>query len=373
MRDAVFQSSVISGMSGKGGKAETTRAARIQQGRQWARRGWSLWGLSLSKDAICFGVFFTIFEVGREGARKVGLAWDGIVEEERIPTIRKDEAGDEHEYSDDWEGGTRKRRRSFPSLVLQSFLILTSGAVAGLCFALVARPFDRARAAIWEGRSVWAEKDGRLQVIEELALKGTAKGDAVAEAELRKGRRKKSPQARQPSTRRKMVMIQVSRRRGVGRTFVRAKRRNLKAKLLARATAAAIKSPPASTTTSAPSSSPSLASTLRPQPRQPMPSASSLIRLAVRQYGIQFFFAPIPILKRQEARLSSMQSGVSSAGVLQPPVAAPKKVKAGPTRLSARGRAVGQAMQSKGGWRKGVALLAYSESRPFRHGLIARR
>lgn len=357
MRDAVFQSSVISGISGKGGKVETSRAGRIQQGRQWARRGWSLWGLSLAKDGICFGVFFTIFEVGRVGARKVGLHWDGIVEEEPIPSVRKDQpSDDDEEYSEEW-GGTRRRRRSYPSLVLQSFLILASGAVAGLCFALVARPFERARAAIWEGRSQWAEKDGRLRVIEELALKGTPKEGEETE---RKGRQKERRKRHQPSARRKMVRVQVVKRRGVGRTFVRAKRRNLKAKLLSRAKAATRVEPSAPPPPSSPTQRPP------PRPRQPMPSAPSLIRLAVRQYGLQLFFAPLPVLKRQEARLSTMQSGVSPEGVLQPPIASPapkKAVKVGPTRLSARGRALGQAMQGgKGGRRRGAAILAYGES-----------
>lgn len=351
MRDAVFQNSILSGSKGK---ADTTAAGRVQQGRQWARRGWSLWGLSLSKDAVCFGVFFTIFEVGREGARRVGLAWDGITEEERMPTVRRDEAGDDEEYSDDWDGGTRKRRRSFPSLVLQSFLILLSGGVAGLCFALVARPFERARAAIWEGRSRWAERDGRLRVIEELALKG------AVEVKPERGRRRYGKSDKHhPSAKRRAVRIQVTKRRGVGRTFVIAKRRQLKAKAFAAAKALHQQDLIAAETSSSPSSLP-------PRPRQPMPSAISLVTLAARHYGVRnFFLAPLPVLKRQEAQLSSMQSSMSPEGVLQPPIAAaqPKKtpVKVGPTRLSARGREVGQAMKATGGWRKGAALLAYSE------------
>lgn len=370
MRDAVFQSSVI---SGKGGRADTSEGGRVQQGRQWARRGWSLWGLSLGKDAVCFGAFFTIFEVGREGARQVGLAWDGIVETERIPHVRKDEpatVGNDEEYSDDWDGGTRKRSRSFPSLVVQSFLILLSGGVAGLCFALVARPFERARAAIWEGRSLWAERDGRLRVIEELALKGAC-GKDVASAAPGKGRHLEGTGRKhgvQPSAKRRAVRVQVAKHRGVGRTFVRAKRRQLKAKAFAAARARAsleAAETPRNTATSTPSSS--QPSSLRP--RQPMPSAISLVTLAARRYGVRnFFFATLPTLRRQEARLSSMQSSMSPEGVLQPPIAAaqlpkrtPSKV-VGPTRLSARGKQGQLAMEATGGWRRGAALLAYSES-----------
>ncbi|ORY78051.1 hypothetical protein BCR35DRAFT_292044 [Leucosporidium creatinivorum] len=365
MRDAVFQSSILSGSRGK---ADTTAAGRVQQGRQWARRGWSLWGLSLSKDAVCFGVFFTIFEVGREGARRVGLAWDGITVEERIPSVRRDEAGDDEEYSDDWDGGTRKRSRSIPSLVLQSFLILLSGGVAGFCFALVARPFERARAAIWEGRSRWAERDGRLRVIEELALKGAE----AEEVKPERGRRRYGKSNKHhPSAKRRAVRIQVTKRRGVGRTFVIAKRRQLKAKAFAAAKALHRHELPADASSSSSTPSPS---PRPPRPRQPMPSAISLVTLAARRYGVRnFFLAPLPVLKRQEARLSSMQSSMSPEGVLQPPIAAaqPKKmpVKVGPTRLSARGREVGKAMKATGGWRRGAALLAYIP--PYAVGFFA--
>lgn len=366
MRDAVFQSSILSGSRGK---ADTTAAGRVQQGRQWARRGWSLWGLSLNKDAVCFGVFFTIFEVGREGARRVGLAWDGITEEERIPTVRRDEADDDEEYSDDWDGGTRKRSRSFPSLVLQSFLILLSGGVAGFCFALAARPFERARAAIWEGRSRWAERDGRLRVIEELALKGAE----VEEVKPERGRRRYGKSDKHhPSAKRRAVRIQVTKRRGVGRTFVIAKRRQLKAKAFAAAKAL---HQPDLLSADASSLSPS---PRPPRPRQPMPSAISLVTLAARRYGVRnFFLAPLPVFKRQEAQLSSLQSSMSPEGVLQAPIAAaqPKKTpfKVGPTRLSARGREVGKTMKATGGWRRGAALLAYSELPRFANLLCSPR
>lgn len=285
----------------------------------------------MSKDAMAFGIFFTVFEVGREASRKVGLAWDGIDDGELIEENDWDEDG----YKE-VEVPTKKRRRSGASLVLQSIGILVSGGVAGLCFALVARPFERARAAIYEGRARWAERDGRLKVIEELALRS----DVVESQHKRQRRRmggKRDGHPRGDSVKRRVVRVQVSRCRGVGRTFVRAKRRNLKAKILAGRSLVH----PSST------SSGLVTATRR---REPMPSASSLIRLAARRHGVlDFFFAPLPSLHRHSGRFNSSST---------PPPSTPIKV--GRTRLSARGKQAQEAVRMTGGWRRGAKVLAYS-------------
>lgn len=69
--------------------------------------------LSVAKDSIGFGVFFLIFEVGREGSRNAALRYDGI--------------------DPDAEG---KQRRSASGLILQSLGILVSGGLAGWVFGL---------------------------------------------------------------------------------------------------------------------------------------------------------------------------------------------------------------------------------------------
>ncbi|KAL8286466.1 hypothetical protein RQP46_004483 [Phenoliferia psychrophenolica] len=134
---------------------EARRKLALNRARNWARRGWSLWGLSLSKDAVAFGVFFTLFEQGRKVARGVGLRYDGLNESDYLVADTEE---------DDFAYAATKPHRSKASLALQATLLLVAGAVAGWSFSLVARPFERIRGAIWEGRARWAELDGRLKV-----------------------------------------------------------------------------------------------------------------------------------------------------------------------------------------------------------------
>ncbi|KAM0786765.1 hypothetical protein ACM66B_002200 [Microbotryomycetes sp. NB124-2] len=317
-------------------QANTSRSGRIAQARQWARRGWSLFTLSLTKDALSFGAFFAVFELGREGARRVGLAMDGLPVTTHHSPSADTSAEDDDEYSVEFDGGTRVSRRSTLSLVVQSFLILVTGGIAGVAFALVARPFERCRGAIWEGRARWAENDGRLQVIKELALKNTPRDARTAQDSLRRP-------TKIGSARRHAVRIQTVRRRGTGRTFVRAARRRLKAQLFAKHQATLKKRELA-------------VQTLEPVLRTPMPSASSLVRKAMNVYGARtFLFAPtLPWTQSSKARHA--------------PTDARKAASRGPTRLSARSRLPQHSFLKSTGYRV-ARVLAYVP--PYSIGFFA--
>ncbi|GAA6058334.1 hypothetical protein JCM3770_001974 [Rhodotorula araucariae] len=347
IRDSVFQSARTAGI---GGAASATARERLEQGRRWARRGWSLFGLSLVKDSVGFGIFFVIFEVGREASRIGGLAWDGI---------DPDRAG-----IGDYEGETLKQRRTPSGLVLQSLGILISGGVAGWIFSLVARPFERMRGAIWEGRARWAERDGRLKVIEELALAGRdplahtpASGDTAAGQHS--GRRRKTSaggaserrgNALLGPTGRKEFRVRVGRIRAVSRSAARSRRRKARASERARLLRAVATQAPGSPTAAA--AGPQLPP---PQARLPMPSAPSLVRAACARYGARtFLFAPRMVLQSVDART------VKPSPLVKPLPVRPPKV--GPTRLSARGRQAAEEVKKQAsgkGWRRGVRILSY--------------
>lgn len=388
IRDSVFQSARrTAGLelgAGAGGKASAAATARerLEQGRRWARRGWSLFSLSLLKDSLGFGIFFVVFEVGREGARIAGLRWDGI---------------DPHRAGiGDMEGETLKQRRTPMGLVLQSLGILVSGGVAGWIFALVARPFERVRGAVFEGRARWAERDGRLRVIEELSGAG-AQGERTATAGAPQPQSKRARRARRTSAGgaserranevlgpkgRKGFRVRIGRIRTVARSAARTRRRKAREAAraravqelvggaggsgdatLERAAAAAVAGGPG-----APSATSTLAQLYPPsgaaprEERLPMPSARLLVRDACRRYGTAtFLFAPRAALQELDARSATPASSPSPLSKPLPP----RPAKVGPTRLSARGREAAEAVkrQASGGvWRKGARILSYGAS-----------
>lgn len=308
MRDAVFHSPSAEIISNSIPTTSTSRRKIvIARAREWARRGWSLWGLSLSKDAIAFGAFFAIFETGREGAKRAGLAYDGLL------------------YANEEEDKTQGRRRSSESLVLQSFLILVAGGMAGWSFSIVARPFERVRGAIWEGRSKWAERDGKLKVAEE-------EGIDLA-------RRKK-----QGSRKR------IERDGGVGRTFafIRSRRRRKRLK--------EIKARTKMERGTVSETRPRLQAT---DVRQPLPSAAAWVRVSMNTYGpLKFLFASRSTLQRHPAYPTL------------PPPSVVVRPKLGPTRLSAR-RKISEAAIGRGaftGWKKATKILAFLP--PYSIGLL---
>ncbi|GAA5825975.1 hypothetical protein JCM11251_000074 [Rhodosporidiobolus azoricus] len=385
LRDSVFQSS----RNALGGSASpNTPRERLAQGRRWARRGWSLFNLSLIKDACGFGVFFLIFEVGREGARVAGLRYDGIDPD------KPEEEG--------------KQRRSASGLVLQSLGILISGGLAGWVFGLVARPFERMRGAVWEGRARWAERDGRLKVIEELALAGhdplapsdssspcsTSTSSAKTRRHVRRvsagsASERKASELLGP-TGRKEFRVRIGRIRTVTRGAFLVKRRRARQKerehllrvfeqqqrheqhgssTTSITPSSAPSSPDSTLATPAPHSPPPASPA--PSLRLPMPAASSLVLLACKRYGTtNFLFAPRSTL----TFLDSYQPQSRSAS--PPPLAKPmpqKTVRIGPTRLSARGRAVKDAAKmadggGRFGWRRAGRVLSYVP--PYAVGLL---
>ncbi|GAA6036520.1 hypothetical protein JCM8097_003545 [Rhodosporidiobolus ruineniae] len=365
LRDSVFQSS----RNAIGGTAAATARERLEQGRRWARRGWSLFWLSVVKDSIGFGSFFLIFELGREASRVAGLKYDGIDPD------RPEEEG--------------KQRRSASGLVLQSLGILISGGLAGFVFGLVARPFERMRGAIWEGRAKWAERDGRLKVIEELALAGTdpLAHDSAADTNSSKKRRRRGLSAGGASERRaneligptgrKEFRVRIGRIRTVTRRSYLVKRRRAREtereRLLRQhehLQQAASASSPASSSAASNTSEPPppTAFTAPTLTRQPMPSASSLVLAACSRYGpATFLFAPRDVLQLMDThrRLKSSPLPPSQTDISR------AKVRVGPTRLSARGRKAVEEVskQTSGrGWRAGVRVLSYVP--PYAIGLL---
>ncbi|GJN93477.1 hypothetical protein Rhopal_006534-T1 [Rhodotorula paludigena] len=338
----VFQSARTAGV---GGDASASTRERIEQGRRWARRGWSLFGLSLVKDSVGFGTFFVLFEVGRELSRIAGLRWDGI--------------------DPDREAAETKERRTASGLVLQSFGILISGGLAGWIFSLVARPFERMRGAVWEGRSKWAERDGRLKVIEELELRGhDPLAHAPAKPTTARRRRTSAGGASERRARaalgaggRKGFTVRLGRIRSVSRSAARTKRRGARQKLRERL--ARTHELEQLLTTGAAEAAPARKAE-PPQARPPMPSAPALVRAACARYGAAtFLFAPRSVLQALDA-VKPPQA--KSASPLVKPLPARTGRPVGPTRLSARGRkAVEQvAQQASGrGWRAGARVLSY--------------
>ncbi|GAA5876796.1 hypothetical protein JCM8547_003168 [Rhodosporidiobolus lusitaniae] len=362
LRDSVFQSS----RNAIGGAAAATPRERIEQGRRWARRGWSLMNLTLIKDSLGFGVFFLIFEVGREASRVAGLRYDGI-----------DPNSDE------------KQRRSGAGLVLQSLGILMSGGIAGWVFSLVARPFERARAAIYDGRSKWAERDGRLKVIEELALAGTdplAQQDATGTTTRRRRRGTSAGGASERRanemlgpTGRKEFRVRIGRIRTVTRSGFLVKKRKARKKerdrLLKQHERHQQQHPLPSSLPSSVSPTSPLATlpSSRPPPssRVPMPTASSLVLAGCARYGTaNYLFAPRDILSLMDAH--RLKPGDSRSAMLEKVTAAPKMAKrVGPTRLSTRGKkAVEEVARgtSGKGWRAGLRVLSYVP--PYAVGLL---
>lgn len=284
--------------------------------------------------------------------------------------------------------------------------ILVSGGVAGWVFSLVARPFERMRGAVWEGRARWAERDGRLKFIEDLVPGGrdphaqpaqpssdtrAQKHEASATAPpLPSPRRARKTSAGNASERRanevlgprgrKGFRVRIGRIRTIARSAARVRRRRARkdarerrVRLLdAAAAAAAEQGRPAlaaaaaaekhrseKTTLGPPDSRQQLASGPTAQERLPMPTASALVRDACRRYGTTtFLFAPRSTLQELDARASK-----PSPSPLLKPLPPVRSHKVGPTRLSARGRQAAEVVKKQAsgkGWRAGARVLSYS-------------
>ncbi|KAK4705619.1 hypothetical protein P7C70_g588, partial [Phenoliferia sp. Uapishka_3] len=310
------------------------RKQSLHRARDWAKRGWSLWGLSLTKDAIAFGAFFTIFESGRRVARMAGLSYDGISEADYYDSSTEE---GEDDFAWDDESISTRPKRSKASLGIQSALILVSGAMAGWIFSVAARPFERVRGAIYEGRATWAERDGRMKVEE--VLRGSNLKDG-GEQKLRKR-----------TTRTKGGRVRV-----VGRTFAIARKRRLRRLATQRTEQAVQHRKHASVKKLARKARLALLPTAV---REPLPSAVQLLRTATDKYGaFTYLFAPLPVLQS----LSRHPTSRTNIATL------PRRPPPGPTRLSAR-RVVGEGKSGKVPvWKRAGKMLQYVP--PYAIGLL---
>ncbi|GAA5946348.1 hypothetical protein JCM3765_000208 [Sporobolomyces pararoseus] len=337
LRDSLFQSASIhtsnsslpiSNASSSTSKSpkELARERRIEQARQWARKGWSLFGLTLIKDSLGFGIFFATFEVGREASRRLGLWIDGITPTDSNASRSTDgEERDRAEYQTE-----EKKRRTFTGIVVQGFGILLSGGLAGYIFAGLGRPFERMRAAVWEGRARWSERDAKLALLEEARRRkelGADNGSATKEKRRGKsigGKSERRARKLLGAKKRKIGMVRIGQIRGVppnsksgnllsARRLSRRKIEAAKAVSKLRRAASSILS-----NRSRPQSqphpsrimslnSPSLSASQLT--RTPPPSAPSLILSAFARYGpATFLLAPRSVLQSIDERLPRLPS-----------------------------------------------------------------
>ncbi|GAA5988857.1 hypothetical protein JCM10908_006200 [Rhodotorula pacifica] len=379
LRDSVFKvgSTAPAALSAELSPATTAKLSgreRLERARRWARRGWSFFTLSVTKDSIAFGVFFVIFESGREGARRFGLAYDGIT----IPDLST---------YDEREGVASvpdKQRRSASGLVLQSLGILISGGVAGWVFSLVARPFERVRAAIYEGRARWAEQQTRA---EDGKRGGSARADTAQSGTRARDQRARS--AGGASERRSLAKLGDSGRKsfmvriGHLRTVTRRPRPSASREghpLAPTDSSTAPKPAHKSSPGNFPGSplparhEPQQVTTTRtPMPSSPatLPSAVALVRQACRQYGTaRFLFGPRAALQALDAQRQRASFLPSATG--KPSSPPPKRPSPGPTRLSARGRQAAVSVQTSAGsrlLRAGSTVIRYVP--PYAIGFFA--
>ncbi|GAA5864384.1 hypothetical protein JCM3774_002773 [Rhodotorula dairenensis] len=328
--------------------AKLSGRERLDRARRWARRGWSFFTLSVTKDSIAFGVFFVVFECGREGARRLGLAWDGIA----LPSLST---------YDEREGGSPghdKQRRSASGLILQSVGILVSGGVAGWIFSLVARPFERIRAAIYEGRAKWAEQQSQ-PAREPRRHRNPTSNNAKSHLRERSQRARSAGGASERrnwaklgDSGRKSFAVRIGHVRNVARRIAPIRPRRRGAPTLG---VEPESDRPGRTAPQFPEGRPAVSisnvtqnhdgtrlkakAALQPVPTPPatMPGAVALVRNACHQYGTtRFLFGPRSALQALDARRQRASILPSATG--KPASAPPKRPTPGPTRLSARGK-----------------------------------
>lgn len=345
--------------------AKLSGRERLERARRWARRGWSFFTLSVTKDGAAFGAFFLVFECGREASRRLGLAYDGI----SLPSLST---------FDDREGGSPvhdKQRRSASGLILQSLGILISGGIAGWVFSLVARPFERVRAAIYEGRAKWAEQQSRPT--------GTSRRDGINGADTGDERRRRKQRARSAggaSERRSWADLGAGGRKSFTVRIGHLRRVSLRSPTSRSRkgdTSTRDSKPGAKTLSACPIQAASTAGS--PQgdnsqttaPAATMPGTLVLVRKACHQYGTtRFLFGPRSALQALDAQRQRASILPSATG--KPLSSPPKRPTPGPTRLSARGKQAAASAQTSAGTRflrAGTTVLRYVP--PYAIGFFA--
>ena len=335
--------------------AKLSGRERLERARRWARRGWSFFTLSVTKDGAAFGAFFLVFECGREASRRFGLAYDGI----SLPSLST---------FDDREGESPvhdKQRRSASGLILQSLGILMSGGIAGWVFSLVARPFERVRAAIYEGRAKWAEQQSRPN--------GTSRRGGADTGDEKRQKKQRARSAGGASERKSWAELGAG-----GRKSFTVRIGHLRRVSLRSATSRARKGdtstrdskPGSELLTARPVPAASTTSLSRGDnnsqttaPGATMPGALVLVRQACHQYGTtRFLFGPRSALQALDAQRQRASILPSATG--KPMSSPPKRPTPGPTRLSARGRQAASSAQTSASTRLlrvGTTVLRYGE------------
>ncbi|WAQ87309.1 hypothetical protein PtA15_8A213 [Puccinia triticina] len=107
----------------------------------WASRGWGMLGLSVIKDSLGFATFFSIFQIGRDLGKRLANSVDRSIH--IVWTGSEDH--------DEFVGA-----RGWTGRILQSCVIVLSGATAGWAYGIVAEPFEALRRALWQARLDWA-------------------------------------------------------------------------------------------------------------------------------------------------------------------------------------------------------------------------
>jgi len=99
-------------------------------------------GLSVMKDCLGFSTFFTIFQIGRDWGRRLASTVDRSMHivSSQGPEQDGDVVGD----------------RGWTGRILQSCVIVLSGATAGWAYGIVAEPFETLRRSLWLARLHWA-------------------------------------------------------------------------------------------------------------------------------------------------------------------------------------------------------------------------
>ncbi|CCL99327.1 uncharacterized protein FIBRA_01345 [Fibroporia radiculosa] len=120
-------------------RIEVVQDAR--QVREWMRevgemagRGWDGWGWGCAKDICGFAVFFSIFELTRRAATETKTMTQDMIS------------------SSEAQNQVPGHLRSQIPRVAHATTLVTGGAIAGLAYEVVSRPWDMARKAVHIGR-----------------------------------------------------------------------------------------------------------------------------------------------------------------------------------------------------------------------------
>ena len=130
-----------------------TTSARKQPIRfvvNWMRSTSSLFTLTLLRDSIGFAIFFSIFELSRDLAKRAGKAVDRWQAE--FGKTSKDAIG--YDVFELLENDMLPR--GWSGRFVQAFCIVTFGVCAGVGYGIFGRPFDKARTVVWDGLQEWS-------------------------------------------------------------------------------------------------------------------------------------------------------------------------------------------------------------------------